>query len=49
VRADVVLAALLLLSGSAAAAEFKLRLPAGLQEDAAQIPDDNRFTPLVES
>src|SRR5262249_57835670 len=44
-RARVVLAVLLLLPGSAAEAEFKLKLPAGLQEDAAQIPDDNPITP----
>src|SRR5262245_58008004 len=44
-RAGVVLAVALLLPSSAAAAEFKLKLPAGLQEDAAQIPDDNLITP----
>ena len=44
-RAGVLLAVALLLPGSAAAAEFKLKLPAGLQEDAAQIPDDNPITP----
>ena len=44
-RAGVVLAVLPLLAGSAAAAEFKLKLPAGLQQDAAQSPDDNPNTP----
>jgi hypothetical protein len=27
------------------AADFKLELPLGLQEDATQIPDDNPITP----
>src|SRR5262249_11635217 len=44
-KAGVVLAVLLMLPGSAAGSEFKLKLPAGLQEDAAQIPDDNPITP----
>src|SRR4030095_702466 len=37
----VVVAALLLPSGWSPSAELKLTLPAGLQEDAAQIPADN--------
>jgi cytochrome c peroxidase len=41
----VVLAVLLLLTASAHAADFKLRLPLGLQEQAAYIPDDNPLTP----
>ena len=40
----VVVAALLLHPGWSPAAELKLTLPAGLQEDAAQIPDDNPIT-----
>src|SRR5262249_3038289 len=45
-RARVVLiAALVLQLGWSTAADFKLTLPAGLQEDAAQIPADNPITP----
>jgi len=45
-RARVALvAALVLQPGSSTASDFKLTLPAGLQEDAAQIPDDNPVTP----
>lgn len=40
----VVVAALLLHPAWSPAAELKLTLPAGLQEDAAQIPDDNPIT-----
>lgn len=40
----VVVALLLLVPGWVQAAGFKLRLPTGLQEDAAQIPDDNPLT-----
>jgi cytochrome c peroxidase len=40
----VVVVALLLRPGWSPAAELKLTLPAGLQEDAAQIPDDNPIT-----
>ena len=40
----VVLAVLLLLTASVHAADFKLRLPLGLQEQAAYIPDDNPLT-----
>ena len=40
----LVVAVLLLLSGRSPAADFKLTLPMGLQEDAAQIPDDNPIT-----
>jgi len=35
----------LLFPGWPLAADFKLKLPLGLQEDAAQIPDDNPITP----
>ena len=35
---------LLLVPGWPLAADFKLKLPTGLQEDAAQIPDDNPIT-----
>ena len=35
----------LLVPGWPVAADFKLKLPLGLQEDAAQIPDDNPITP----
>ena len=35
----------LLVPGWPLAADFKLKLPLGLQEDAAQIPDDNPITP----
>src|SRR5215467_11636735 len=41
----VLVAALALLPGWSTAAERALTLPAGLQEDAAQIPDDNPITP----
>src|SRR6266436_3204485 len=41
----LVAAILLLLAGRSPAADFKLELPMGLQEDAAQIPDDNPRTP----
>jgi cytochrome c peroxidase len=41
----LVAAVLLLLAGRSPAADFKLKLPLGLQEDAAQIPDDNPVTP----
>ncbi len=41
----LVAAVLLLLAGRSPAADFKLTLPMGLQEDAAQIPDDNPITP----
>jgi cytochrome c peroxidase len=44
-RAGVVLVVALLWQPGSAAADFKLALPAGLQEDAAQIPDDNPITP----
>ena len=44
-KAGLALAVLLVLPGAAAGVEFKLKLPAGLQEDAAQIPDDNPITP----
>src|SRR5882724_12491780 len=40
----LVAAVLLLLAGRSPAADFKLTLPMGLQEDAAQIPDDNPIT-----
>jgi cytochrome c peroxidase len=40
----VVAAAFLLVPGRPLAADFKLKLPLGLQEDAAQIPDDNPIT-----
>jgi cytochrome c peroxidase len=39
------LAALVLLAPAAAVAEFTLRLPRGLQEQAAYVPDDNPLTP----
>ena len=35
---------LLLVPGRPLAADFKLKLPLGLQEDAAQVPDDNPIT-----
>jgi hypothetical protein len=35
---------LLLVPGRPLAADFKLKLPLGLPEDAAQIPDDNPIT-----
>ena len=41
----LVAAVLLLLAGRSPAADFKLKLPLGVQEDAAQIPDDNPVTP----
>jgi cytochrome c peroxidase len=41
----LVLAAALALAGPAGAADFKLRLPLGLQEQAAYVPDDNPLTP----
>ena len=41
----VLVVALLLQPGWSPAADFKPKLPAGLQEDAAQIPDDNPITP----
>jgi len=45
-RARIVLVVALLLQPDwSPAADFKLKLPAGLQEDAAQIPDDNPITP----
>jgi cytochrome c peroxidase len=46
-RARVVLGVLacLLAPGSSPAADFKLKLPTGLQDDAAQVPDDNPITP----
>jgi len=46
-RALVGLAAIVVLLGSdwSSAADFGLKLPNGLQEDAAQIPDDNPITP----
>src|SRR5256885_14470550 len=45
-RALVGLAAIVVLLGPdwSSAADFKLKLPTGLQEDAAQIPDDNPIT-----
>src|SRR5712691_5817294 len=36
---------LLLVPGWARAVDFKLKLPTGLQEDAAEIPDDNPISP----
>ena len=44
-RAGVALVVALVLQPGSAAADFKLTLPAGLQEDAAQTPDDNPITP----
>ena len=41
----VLVVALLLPPGWSPAADFKPKLPAGLQEDAVQIPDDNPITP----
>src|SRR5262245_31607730 len=41
----VLVVALVLQPGWSTAADFKLTLPAGLQENAAQIPDDNPVTP----
>jgi cytochrome c peroxidase len=43
-RRLLVLALLLISAPSASAAEFKLKLPLGLQEQAAYIPDDNPLT-----
>jgi len=42
---SVVVIAVLAQSTTASAADFKLRLPLGLQEQAAYIPDDNPLTP----
>src|SRR5262245_13850371 len=39
------LACITFLAGGAGAEEFKLTLPLGLQEQAANIPDDNPLTP----
>ena len=41
----LVVVVLLLVPGWARAVDFKLKLPTGLQEDAAEIPDDNPISP----
>ena len=44
-RVGLVLAVVLLpVPGRPLVADFKLKLPLGLQEDAAQVPDDNPIT-----
>ena len=42
---SALISVLVLLPAAAGAADFKLRLPLGLQEQAAYVPDDNPLTP----